>query len=376
MVPVVSFVGRSNSGKTTLLEKVIKKLKLGGYRVAVIKHSHHDFDWDQKGKDTWRFVQAGSNIVTFSSPTGLVFIEHRAAELTLTQVLALIGNKVDIVLTEGYKECDTDKIWVLTPEGNEDKSMATIRAHLPTGDTVELDYNDVDSVVNLLKKQIEEPLSCRFGNNFKTSDLESEDDEHQTSKLDQFLSESVAFHGHVCPGQMLGIRMAIRGCRELGIELPRVDNKRLIVYVEIDRCATDAIQIVTGCKLGKRTMKYLDYGKLAATFVDLYTGNAVRLGAREDAREKASRYQRPGWTRHQTEAFAYRIMPEEELFHLEHVLVQIPAEDMPGQPLRRVMCSECGETVNDGREVILAERVLCLSCAYGRYYQPVGVKCH
>ncbi|MAF84872.1 MAG: hypothetical protein CL875_00030 [Dehalococcoidales bacterium] len=121
-------------------------------------------------------------------------------------------------------------------------------------------------------------------------------------------------------------------------------------------------------------MKYVDYGKLAATLVDLRTGDAVRLVAREDTREKAALCRRQGWTRHQAEVYAYKVMSNEELFHIEPVLVEVPIEDMPGPPLRRVMCEKCGEEVNDYREVMVAGKVLCRSCAYGGYYQRLGTR--
>lgn len=113
MIPVVSFVGRSNSGKTTLLEKVVKELKSKGYRVAFIKHSHHDFNIDQPGKDTWRLAQAGSDVVAISTPNKVAVIEHVDMELTLAQTAALFQAKVDIVLAEGYKNGNTAKILVI-----------------------------------------------------------------------------------------------------------------------------------------------------------------------------------------------------------------------------------------------------------------------
>jgi formylmethanofuran dehydrogenase subunit E len=163
--------------------------------------------------------------------------------------------------------------------------------------------------------------------------------------------------------------MAMRGCNELGIAHPKEEKKRLVVYVEIDRCATDAIQVVTGCQLGKRTMKYLDYGKLAATFLDLHTGNAVRVIAREDARDKAALFPSRGRTKYEIQAEAYKAMRDEELFQIERVKLLIRPEDVPGPPLQRVLCEECGEGINDCREVIVGSRVLCRACAYGRYYE-------
>src|SRR5208337_4291125 len=164
------------------------------------------------------------------------------------------------------------------------------------------------------------------------------------TKFERLLAEAATFHGHLCAGQVLGVRMALLGLKELGIRDPRgEDRKRLIVFVEIDRCATDAIMTVTGCTPGKRSMKILPYGKMAATFVKAGTGKGVRIVSREDSRKKAMRYA-PGpedLSKVQTEA--YKIMPDGELFDMQEVWVQIQPEDLPGKPLRRVACSYCGE---------------------------------
>ncbi|MDO8688711.1 MAG: FmdE family protein [Dehalococcoidia bacterium] len=187
----------------------------------------------------------------------------------------------------------------------------------------------------------------------------------------ELLAQSMALHGgHPCPGQVLGVRMAMAGCRELGIQEPK-KTKQLVVYVEIDRCATDAIQAVTNCKLGKRTLKHMDYGKMAATFVNLATGKAVRVVALESAREKAQHYCQPGAAGHEAQIQAYKIMPEEEILTLIPVSVSIPPQDLPGPPSRRVTCEACGECVNDGREILRDGRVLCRSCARGAYYTQV-----
>jgi formylmethanofuran dehydrogenase subunit E len=228
---------------------------------------------------------------------------------------------------------------------------------------------DIANIVNLLVDRIKDASVLIYP--IDSNDVETETGCRceQRVKLDKLLAKSATVHGHICPGQVLGVRMAMRGLWELGIENPKEETKRLIVYVEIDRCATDAIQVVTGCKLGKRTMKYVDYGKLAATFVDLHTGNAVRVVAREDARDKAHRYSVPALTKHEVEVVAYKTMMDEELFHVEPVQVRIPIEDMPGPPRHRAICEECGEGINDRRETTLAGRVLCRSCAHGSYYQ-------
>jgi formylmethanofuran dehydrogenase subunit E len=186
--------------------------------------------------------------------------------------------------------------------------------------------------------------------------------------FDELLEESVRFHGHRCAGQVLGVRMAMLGCRLLGIEEP-VTARRLIVYVEIDRCAADAIASVTGCRLGKRTLKHVDYGKMAATFVDQHTGRAVRITAREQARELARRYAPDVADRRSAQMQAYRVMPDEELFTVQEVELAIAETDLPGAPRARVTCAVCGEGVNDGREVRQDERVLCRACAHGAYYR-------
>ncbi len=186
----------------------------------------------------------------------------------------------------------------------------------------------------------------------------------------ELLDESAGLHGHLCPGQVLGVRMAMAGCRLLGIDEPK-DTKYLIVYVEIDRCATDAIQSVTGCKLGKRTLKYVDYGKMAATFVNVKENIAFRVLARDDCRERAKDYGTPGMTKKEVQTQAYMAMDDEELFLMTPVLVRLSPEDMPGHPVSRVTCEECGEGVNDRRESNIGGRNLCRACANGAYYQPV-----
>lgn len=188
----------------------------------------------------------------------------------------------------------------------------------------------------------------------------------------KLLEKSTRIHGHICAGQVIGVRMAMIGLREIGIDSPRRQRKEFYLLVEIDRCATDAIQTVTGCSLGKRSLKWLDYGIMAATFVHLHTGRAVRITAREESRKAADSYCPEIEDRYKRQLEAYRIMPEEELFKIEPVAVDIPACDLPGRPLRRVQCQECGDWVQDCREVEVAGRVLCRPCAHGRYYRRLS----
>ena len=188
--------------------------------------------------------------------------------------------------------------------------------------------------------------------------------------LTEYLAEAEKNHGHMCPGQVLGVRMAMLGCRLVGIEEPKI-GKRLIVFVEIDRCAADAINTVTGCRLGKRTLKYRDFGKLAATFLNTETNQAVRVVALEHSRELAKQLFGYLPTKKEQQMEAYKTLSEERLFSWRAVRVNLPEADRPGHPLARVMCDECGEGVNDHREVTRGGLTLCLACAGERYYEEL-----
>ncbi len=190
-------------------------------------------------------------------------------------------------------------------------------------------------------------------------------------KFELLLEDSVKVHGHLCAGQVLGVRMSLLGLREIGINDPKgADRKQIIVFVEMDRCATDAVQSVTGCSLGRRTMKFMDFGKMAATFVNLGTGKAVRVLAREEARRKAKEHFPHIENKYAGQLKAYRIMSDDDLFEVTSVQVQLRPEDMPGRPLSRIACEVCGEHVQDGREVRCGGVLLCKACAGSSYYTP------
>ena len=178
-------------------------------------------------------------------------------------------------------------------------------------------------------------------------------------------------HGHLCAGQILGLRMAMLGVRLLGLDDPAgKDRKRLVSIVEIDRCMTDAIGVVTGCRLGKRALQFRDYGKAAATFCDLERNRAVRIAARESAKERAAALYPEIAGRNPQQMRAYREMTDEELFLVEWVRVAFAAEDLPGYKAARVVCAQCGESVSFRREVVRQGRALCRACAGERYYEP------
>ena len=195
-------------------------------------------------------------------------------------------------------------------------------------------------------------------------------DKKHKKDFEKLLDISVKIHGHLCPGQVLGVRMSMHGLNLIGIADPKgKDRKNLIVYVEIDRCATDAIQSVTGCSLGKRSLKLLDYGKMAATFVNLKTDKAIRLLAKEESKSRAKNYFPDIEDKYKCQLEAYKVMPDEELFEWHEVKVKIPEEDMPGRPIRRVKCEKCGEHVQDNRDVNVEGKMLCKACAGEAYYK-------
>jgi formylmethanofuran dehydrogenase subunit E len=179
-------------------------------------------------------------------------------------------------------------------------------------------------------------------------------------------------HGHLCAGQILGLRMALHGVTLLGLDDPAgADRKRLVTFIEIDRCATDAIPIVTGCRLGKRALKFRDFGKVAATFCDLQEHRAVRVAALESSKQRAAEMYPEILNRNQQQMRAYREMPNDQLFRIEWVAVTIGPEDLPGYKAPRVVCEDCGEGINFKREVLRGGRILCRACAGERYYKPL-----
>lgn len=186
--------------------------------------------------------------------------------------------------------------------------------------------------------------------------------------FEEYLRLAEVAHGHLCAGQVLGVRLAMLGLRKLGIEDPVADRKRLVTYVEIDRCVTDAVAVVTNCRLGKRALKFRDWGKVAATFVDLKTGRAVRVAAKESAKQCAKEMF-PDLEKEAGQQKAYAQLPDETLFAVSDVQVQLGPEDLPGFKGPRVVCEECGEGINFKREVLRGGRTLCRGCAGERYYE-------
>lgn len=184
--------------------------------------------------------------------------------------------------------------------------------------------------------------------------------------LSEYLELAAVAHGHICAGQVLGVRLAMLGIRELGLD-PIAERKRIVTFVEIDRCVTDAVALVANCRLGKRALKFRDWGKVAATFCDLQTGRSIRIAARESSKQ-AAKDLFPDLPKEEGQQKAYAQLSDDILFSKEWVKVEIHPEDLPGFKGPRVVCALCGEGINFKREVLRDDRALCRACAGERYY--------
>jgi formylmethanofuran dehydrogenase subunit E len=192
--------------------------------------------------------------------------------------------------------------------------------------------------------------------------------------LDEYLRDAEQAHGHLCAGQVLGVRMAMLGLQKLGIDDPqdnKEDRKRLVTFVEIDRCATDAVAVVTGCRLGKRALKFRDWGKVAATFVDVSSGRAIRVAAKESSKSLARQIHPKLADKNRQQMLAYREISDDDLFTTQWVKVELPPEEFPGYKGERVVCDSCSEGINFRREVTRDGKVLCRGCAGEQYYKTI-----
>lgn len=190
--------------------------------------------------------------------------------------------------------------------------------------------------------------------------------------LNDVLKISAARHSHLCPRQVLGARIGLAGAGALGLETPCSD-KRLLVILETDGCFADGIETATGCTLGHRTLRIEDYGKIAATFVETKTGQAVRVAPALDVRQRAYVYA-PEEKRHYfAQLAAYQVMPDSELLSIQEVYLNTPVEVLVSRPGVRVYCELCGEEIINEREVIQGGLTLCRACAGQGYYQPVAI---
>ena len=185
--------------------------------------------------------------------------------------------------------------------------------------------------------------------------------------LAQLLEDSSAWHRHLCPRQVLGVRMGMLAGEILNLELPQTD-KRLIAIVETDGCFTDGVSAATHCWVGRRTMRVEDYGKVAATFVDAVTDRAIRIAPRPDARTRADAYAPEVCNRWDAQLFGYQRMPAQELFSVQKVQLKTPVARLISRAGVKVICDSCGEEIMNEREVVRDGLAICRACAGASYY--------
>jgi len=189
--------------------------------------------------------------------------------------------------------------------------------------------------------------------------------------LERYLDRSAAEHKHLCPRQVLGVRMALGGAGALGMTVPR-DGKKMLVIVETDGCFVDGVQAVTGCTVGHRTLRVEDYGKVAATFIVVETGEALRVVPQLDVRQKASQYAPDQERRYFAQLQGYQVMPDSELLSIKPVKLVTPVEEIISRAGVRVNCDLCGEEIINEREICQDDLTLCRACAGPVYYQPAA----
>lgn len=193
------------------------------------------------------------------------------------------------------------------------------------------------------------------------------------TSLYELLRATAAKHRHLCPRQVLGVRMGLYGGKVLGLSLPQTDEKRLYVIVEADGCASDAIVAATNCWPGRRTMRIEDFGKIAATFVDTQSERAIRIIPRPIARGTARLYAPEARCKWDAQLLGYQRMPDEELFEVQEVQLLTPIEQLISRPGCKAICDRCGEEITNKREVVSEGMTLCRACAGHSYYALLAV---
>jgi formylmethanofuran dehydrogenase subunit E len=324
----VAVRGPSRSGKTTLCERLVAELSELGLHVAWLKRTHHLVDIPGKSSDrVWRTRPAA----TMLRAADRVVVTLPPGNGEPSELVAALPGEFDIVLFETH----------------------TPLPQFPTLLSTRLSPGPGEEVVGTWTFR-EEAIAARNAVPAILALLP------QDRELDRALRAAMRLHGgHACAGLVLGTRLALAGAAALGVEVPDT-MKRLIVVSETDRCAVDGLQAVTGCRPGKRTLRLLDYGKLAATFLDEHSGRAVRVASRGDLRERVNA---TGSDRHAVQREAYATWPVEELFTFEDSNFCLDQYDRPGPPRARILCAGCGEEVSDGRHRETEMGPQCVPCA-------------
>lgn len=331
--PVVVCVrGPSRSGKTAIVERLVAAFGTRDIRAGYAKRTHHLLDLPEKA----------SGRVWSRGPAAMALAAVDRVQVTLPPsshdagaVLSVLPGDLELIFLETHSPEDYPTIRSVLAEPVAGEAVLGTWS-LPT----------IDEDVLAILPRIESLLP-------------------RDRRLARALRAAMQLHGgHACAGLILGTRLALHGAELLGVEVPDT-GKRLLVSVETDRCAVDAVQAVTGCRPGKRTLRLLDYGKLAATFHDQHAGTAVRVSARGDLRERVTPAGASREERYQAQRRAYLELTAEDLFKTAVVRPEYSPFDLPGPPSRRVPCGACGEEVSDGREVVTEAGVRCRPCAAG-----------
>jgi len=186
--------------------------------------------------------------------------------------------------------------------------------------------------------------------------------------LAHILEKSMQDHDHLCPRQILGARIGMAGMKELNFTEPP-QKKELLVISETDGCFVDGVIAATGCTVGHRTLRVEDYGKVAVTFVDVRTGQAVRVVPRLDIRERAATFASNEPRHYFAQMQAYQSMPDEEMLTLQEVCLNVSIEQIVSRPGLRVNCDVCGEEIMNERQVKRDKLTLCRACDSSAYYQ-------
>ena len=189
--------------------------------------------------------------------------------------------------------------------------------------------------------------------------------------LIELLEHSASRHTHLCPRQVLGVRMALAGLSALGLQAPLTKPTGLVI-VESDGCFVDGIEVASGATIGHRTLRLQDFGKIAATFVDARSGRALRISAQPDARSRARLYAPEAADRYAAQLQGYQLMPEAELLHFQDVILQPALGALLSRPDARACCEVCGEEIINDRQVDVAGAVHCRTCAGQGYYALQG----
>lgn len=190
-----------------------------------------------------------------------------------------------------------------------------------------------------------------------------------TMNIEALLDQTATRHKRLCPRQVLGVRMGMLAAEMFSMDLPQT-GKRLLAFVETDGCFSDGVSAATGCSMGHRTMRLVDYGKVAVTFVDTQTGRAIRIAPSPDARIHAGEYAPHASSRWHSQLEGYQKMPNEELLIAREVSIMLDLAAIVGKPGMRILCTGCGEEVLNQRVVMQNGRPMCRSCAGDRYWSP------